>query len=195
MGRVALKGTAQPLEGVLMEHPLTGEPSLHHVGADRQDPAAPFLLTDDTGRIVVDPRGAVLLSEDGVIVPGEDVYVMGEVTRAPTEAPGRLGHPIVGKPRVERTLFEKAVHFVIQGLLGGLAGQGKTMMLFSDPRSFFWIWDDAEKPPMSSSRETAVLFGAFVLAGSWVLIFGAAAAALLSQDFSAAVAAALGAAP
>lgn len=71
-GLVALKGEVRLHAGAYATHPFTGERCVVHEGA-----RLPFWLQDGTGRILVDPDGAALLSEDGVVLPGERVLVVG----------------------------------------------------------------------------------------------------------------------
>ncbi|MFH1603677.1 MAG: HEAT repeat domain-containing protein, partial [Pseudomonadota bacterium] len=76
-GLVALKGVVQLHAGQFAKHPFTGERCVV-----REGERLPFWLDDGTGRILVDPQGAALLSEDGVVVPGERVLVVGTFRRA-----------------------------------------------------------------------------------------------------------------
>lgn len=175
VGQVALRGEAQPLEGRSLRHPVTGEVCLHHEGA--RD--ARFLLVDATGSVVVDANGAVLASADGVIVPGERIQVIGDARR------GRPGHGdeggvvSVAAPPEGRSAFQRTSQLLVGAVMGRLAGGGSARMLFSDPLRCYWIWDDLQRPPFSSSRDTVWLAGSFVLAGGWLVVFLATAASLL----------------
>ena len=70
LGPVALEGKVQPASD-LLRHPLTDEPCVYYAGADADHPEAHFYLVDDSGRVLIDPRRAVLFSDDGVLVTGE----------------------------------------------------------------------------------------------------------------------------
>jgi hypothetical protein len=181
LGQVALQGEAQPLDGDSLTHPDTGEVCLYYEGAGRRGRAPRFCVVDETGRVIVDPEGAVLLSADGVIVPGERVHLIGEARR---ERPGSgegAGEVTVGAPAFRRSAFQKATQLLVGSVMGGLFGRGSARTLFGDPLRCFWVWDDLHATPFTTPRETAWLVGAFLLAGTWVLVFLASAVLLLGR--------------
>jgi len=181
LGQVALQGEAQPLDGDSLTHPDTGEVCLYYEGAGRRSPAPRFCVVDDTGRVIVDPEGAVLLSADGVIVPGERVHLIGEARRDRPGSGEGAGEVTVGAPAFRRSAFQKATQFLVGSVMGGLFGRGSARMLFSDPLRCFWVWDDLQATPFTTPRETAWLVGSFLLAGTWVLVFLASAVLLLGR--------------
>ena len=179
VGQVALQGEAQPLDGESLTHPETGEVCLFYEGAGRDGRAPRFSVVDETGRVTVNLPGALLLSADGVIVPGERVHLIGEALRGRPGPGERAGEVVVGAPGHERSAFQKTVQLMVGSVMGGLFGRGSARMLFTDPLRCFWVWDDLQATPFSRPRETAWMAGAFVLAGAWVVVFVAAATALL----------------
>jgi hypothetical protein len=180
LGTVALQGEAQPLGGRFLKHPQTGEICLFYAGADR-DGAVGFYLEDRTGRVEIDPEGAVLVSEDGIVVPGERIQLVGTARRKPGESRETAPGFVVTKQREPRTAFERLSHLMVQSVMGRFARSGTARLLFSDPRRCFWIWDDASGQPFGSARETALLFGSFLLAGAWIFVFGVALLALIKR--------------
>lgn len=168
LGTAAVRGEAQP-SGDYLRHPYTGELCVYYRGADERHPDRRFYVEDETGRLLVDPRGAVWLSEDGVVSPGERIHLVGTV-RAGGGAPilGRRPGPPPGHQRLISMLVGVA-----------LAGDRATRRLFDDPHDVFWIWDDARARPMSSPREVALVFLAALLGGAWLVVFSVAALQLL----------------
>lgn len=181
VGQVALQGEAQPLDGESLRHPVTREVCLFYEGADRDGRAPRFYVVDETGPVAVDPSGAVLLSADGVIVPGERVHLIGEARRG-RPAPGeRAGEVVVGAPAYGKSAFQRMAQLMVGSVMGGIFGRGSARMLFTDPLRCFWVWDDLQATPFTTARETAWLVGAFLFAGGWVVVFVAAATALLER--------------
>jgi len=179
VGQVAIQGEAQPLGGESLLHPHTGEVCLFYDGAARRGVSVRFCVVDRTGQVAVDPAGAALLSADGIMVPGERVHLIGEARRARPRLGERAGEVEVGAPAFPRSAFQRAAQLMVGSVMGGLFGRGSAGMLFTDPLRCFWIWDDLQATPFTTPRETVWLVGAFLLAGAWVLVFLAVAAALL----------------
>jgi HEAT repeat protein len=174
-GPVALEGEAQPA-GSYLRHPVTGEPCLYYAGADVAHPEARFYLEDDSGRVLVDPRRAVFFSEDGVLVAGERVHVVGFAAgRSPV---------VVGKDEPGRPLYSRAVHGLISALLGFGRSTSVTKMLFSDPRHCFWIWDDLERRPMGERRDQLWLALGVLLGGAWMVVFAVSVMGLVDREMS-----------
>jgi hypothetical protein len=170
--------------GEQLRHPVTEEGCLYYSGADRDFPYQQFYLEDETGRILVNPAGAVLISADGILTGGEEVMILGAVNRSS----GTERNNLIGKPEVRRSRFDRCVHFLVQGVLGFWNRTGTGMALFSDPRSCIWIWDAPGKGPLNSRREAVRLLGIFLAAGVWISLFAATALVMFDQQFSAALA-------
>lgn len=170
-GQVALQGEAQPLEGGTLTHPETGEVCLFYEGA--QD-VYRFSVVDETGPVTVDPKGAVLLSADGVIVPGERVHLIAEARPDRDEM-------VVAASTLRQSAFQRMAQLMVGSVMGGLFGRGSARMLFSDPLRAFWVWDDLQATPFTTFRETAWLVGSFLLAGGWVVVFVAVAVRLFDR--------------
>jgi hypothetical protein len=177
LGPVALQGEIQPAGGGYLAHPVTGESCLYYAGADRDHPATRLYLIDESGRILVDPRRAVLFSDDGVLVPGERVHVVGHAVR--DEASGR---PIVGRAEIRPTVLGRIVHRSLSVLFGSGRSSTVTRMLFADPGRCFWIWDDLERRPMGELRDYAWLVAGVLLGGAWMVLFALAILGLVDQE-------------
>jgi HEAT repeat protein len=187
MGPVALEGEAQPF-GDYLRHPVTEEPCVYYAGADVEHPMARFYLEDDTGRILIDPRRAVLFSDDGVIVAGEKVHLVGFAHRE-----GREGRIVVAKDPARPPLYSRLTHRLIETLFGFGRKTSVTKMLFSDPTRCFWIWDDLERRPMGEARDVVWLAASTLLGGAWIMVFAVAVIALVDQEMSARLANAMNA--
>ncbi len=179
-----LRGRLRPLEERLVQHPLTEEKCLYYAGADRHHPHQQFYLNDDTGQILVNPQGAVLLSADGVLEADEEVLVLGHVSRLRGSEKGGVGGKVIGKNQESRTLFSRIGHFLVQGVLGLWKRGGTGMALFSDPQRCFWIWDDYDRRPLGAWYELLRLLAVFLFAGFWITVFAAAALAVFDDEFS-----------
>jgi hypothetical protein len=188
MGPVALEGEVQPM-GEYLQHPATGEPCVYYAGADEDHPHARFYLVDDTGRVVIDPRRAVLFSDDGILVAGERVHIVGFADRKKTRSGGST--VVVGKDPAAPPVYRKMIHKVIEALFGFGRRSGVTKMLFSDPGRCFWIWDDLERRPMGEARDVAWLASSVLLGGAWIIVFAVAVVGLIDQDMSETLARAL----
>lgn len=178
-GLVALRGEVQSC-GEPLIHPDSGEHCVYYVGAERQNEGMRFWLADDSGRVLVDPAGMVMLSADGILSPGEAVHVI-----ASAASVGEASGPerwLLRKAQSPRTAFERLVHFLVGRLFGFFSGSELSKMLFSDPRRCFWIWDDAEGEPFGHRRETALTVAAFISAGVWIAVAAMAGSALLDRD-------------
>jgi hypothetical protein len=182
-GTALLRGRLK-LAGDRVQHPVTEESCLYYAGADRDHPHQQFFLEDDTGRILVNPAGAVLLSADGFLTENAEVVILGTVDRSS----GTERQNVIGKPQLRRSLFERCVHFLVQGVLGSWSRTGTGMALFSDPRRCFWIWDDHGNLPLQSGREVVRLLLIFLAAGIWISLFAATALVMFDQQFSAVLA-------
>ena len=174
MGPVALEGEVQPAEGYL-RHPLTGEACVYYAGADRDHPEASFFLEDGSGRVLVDPRRAVLFSDDDVLVAGERVHLVGFAARDPH------GKPIIRKDDAAPPLYRGIVHGAIRLLFGFGRATSVTRMLFSDPHRCFWIWDDLERRPLGESKDVLWPAFGFLLGGAWMVVFALAVLGLLDE--------------
>lgn len=167
MGMVVIRGEAQPyLEGLLL-HPVSHEPCLYYPGADKDHPDHRFWIVDGGGRMLVDPCSAVFISEDGILVPGEGIQLLGDIQHAQVHGKKRS---IIGKRKQQRHHLERLFHFIIQDVLGRVFREQSSKALFSDPNSCFWIWDNLEAKPLASTGQLQGLFGVFVLTGSWILL-------------------------
>jgi hypothetical protein len=166
MGTQALRGEVQPWDNRLLTHPLSGELCVYYAGADRDDPDHRFWLVDATGRILVEPAGAILLSEDAVLLPGEEVQLVGDV-RLSTH---KRGEQVVAKRREPRHHLEVAFHLLLNQLLGNLFRDSNSRALFSDPSRVFWIWNDLGSAPFTSRWQTVSLFSSVVAAGGWLVL-------------------------
>ena len=174
MGPVALEGEVQPAEGYL-RHPLTGETCVYYAGADVGHPSARFFLDDGSGRVLVDPRRAVLFSDDDVLVAGERVHLVGRADR------DSRGDPIILKDDTEPPLYRRLIHRVIELFFGFGQATSVTRMLFSDPHRCFWIWDDLERKPMGETRDVLWPAFGFLLGGAWMVVFALAVLGLIDE--------------
>lgn len=181
IGPVSLEGEVQPAEDYLV-HPVTGEPCVYYIGADSDHPDARFYIVDDTGRVLVDPQRAVIFSDDGVLVAGEKIHLVGF---AESLADGELH---VTKDPALPPLYQRVTHAAIEVLLGFGRKSGVTKMLFSDPSRCFWIWDDLDRKPLGEKRDFLWLGAAVALGGAWMVLFAVAVLALIDQEMSAALA-------
>jgi len=174
LGPVALQGEAQPA-GRVLPHPVTGEPTVFFAGAPA---GARFYLEDDTGRVLVDPQGVVLFSQDDILVPGERIHVVGYATR---EAGGEI---VVTASTVTPPLYRRATDGIIRALFGLGRSTAVTRMLFTDPSRCFWIWDDLDRRPMSESRDLLWLGASVLLGGAWMVVFAVAVIGIVDQEFA-----------
>lgn len=177
-GLVALRGEVQRC-GEPLFHPATDELCVYYVGAERQSSNLRFWLVDDSGRVKVDPAGMVMLSEDGMLVPGEEVHLIASAERV-AEGIG-AERWLLRKAHTPRTAFERLMHFIVNRLFGLFSGSNLSKMLFSDPRRCFWIWDDLEGKPFGNRREVALVVTIFVFAAAWITVAAIAATALLDR--------------
>lgn len=194
-GLVALKGVVRLHAGQFATHPFTGERCVVHE-AER----LPFWLDDGTGRILVDPQGAALLSEDGVVVPGERVLVVGTFRKPPTTAGGAestnepTDHaaddgadeavddvakeaptapeaaPAIMRRDRELTWFALAGGWLVRALTRATLGQNAARMMFLDARQCYWIWDDLDERPFHAQREASAMTAGALFAGAWLLV-------------------------
>ncbi len=173
-GLVALRGEVQVHQDQTTAHPFTGEACVVHESA-----RFPFWLDDGTGRILVDPQGAALLSEDGVVLPGERVLVVGTFRKrrdgGETAAAMERGGEPEAQPSIERrdgdlTWFTRAGGWVVRALTRATLGQTAARMMFLDARQCFWIWDNLDERPFQSEREAAAMTAGAMFAGAWLLV-------------------------
>ncbi|GMR22423.1 MAG: hypothetical protein BMS9Abin37_0772 [Acidobacteriota bacterium] len=183
MGPVALEGKVQPASG-LLHHPLTDEPCVYYPGADVDHPETRFYLVDDSGRVLIDPRRAVLFSDDGVLVTDESVHLVGHADRA-------YGKVVVGKDSSTPPLYRRAGHRIIEALFGFGQRTSVTKMLFTDPSRCFWIWDDLERRPMGETRDVLWLAASVLLAAAWIVVFAVSVLGMIDQEMSTSLAEAL----
>lgn len=180
LGTVAISGEAQP-RGDYLKHPYTGELCVWYRGAP---PEHRFYLEDGTGRVLVDPQDAVLLSEDGLLSPGERIHVVATARRNPdTSSTSNPSERIVLRKNEEaRPFHRRIVNLLVGGLLGVTAGNRSMRCLFDDPHSVFWIWDDVRRRPMSSPREVILIFIVALFAGGWMVVFFLSTTAAMGFD-------------
>ena len=177
LGLASLRGEVQPYEGRLLVHPLTEEVCVYYSGAEEQTRDTRFWLVDDTGRVLVDPRGVVLISEDQTLVPGERVHILGTAERMSRDG---TAHIVVGRSTDERMLTERLLLLPVRVLFGILgASERIAATLFTRPEASFWIWDDLHHAPMTLQRDLALVFGSMLAAAGWITLFVAAAIAVL----------------
>jgi HEAT repeat protein len=185
MGPVALEGKVEPAGG-LLRHPLTDEPCVYYAGADVEHPEARFFLVDDSGRVLVDPRRAVLFSDDGVLVTGERVHLVAHAGRD-------YGKVVVGKDASTPPLYRRVGHRIIEALFGFGPKTSVSKMLFTDPSRCFWIWDDLERRPMGEAGDVLWLAASVLLAGAWIVVFAVSILGIVDQEMSASLARAIAA--
>ncbi|HEX9725684.1 MAG TPA: hypothetical protein VGC53_15500 [Vicinamibacteria bacterium] len=171
---IALEGEVQPT-GAYLRHPVTGEACVYYAGADIDSPNKRFYLEDGSGRVLVDPRRAVLFSDDGVLVAGERVHVAGFADR------DSEGNAVIRKDETEPPLYRRIVHRFIKVLFGFGHATSVTRMLFSDPHRCFWIWDDLERRPMGEAKDVVWLAAGSILGGAWMLVFALAVMELIDE--------------
>ena len=162
------------------------EPCVYYPGADVEHPETRFYVVDDSGRVLIDPRRAVLFSDDGVLVTGERVHLVGYAIRD-------HGKVVVGKDPSMPPLYRRAGHRIIEVLFGFGRKTSVTKMLFTDPSRGFWIWDDLERRPMGEASDVLWLAASVLLAGAWIVVFAVSVLAMIDQEMSASLAEALGA--
>jgi hypothetical protein len=129
----------------------------------------PFWLEDGTGRILIDPRGAALLSADGMVVPGERVLVVGTLARGVPEGESSAQAFLARRDR-ELTWFARLGGWAIRSATGLCLGRNAARMMFLDERQCFWIWDDLDDRPFRSDREAAAMSAGLLFAGAWILV-------------------------
>jgi len=179
LGTVAVSGDAQPEKGYL-KHPLTGEICVWYQGAD---PNHRFYVEDETGRLLVEPHQAVLLSEDGLVSPGERIHIVATARRSfDKDAAPDERRVVLGTREGPRPLQQRVVDLLVGGLLGVVAGNRSVRRLFDNAQDVFWIWDDARRRPMSSPGEVALIFSVALFAGAWMVIFFLTSAAALGVE-------------
>ena len=173
-GLVALKGEVRLHAEAYALHPFTGERCVIHEGE-----RLPFWLQDDTGRVLVDPQGAALLSEDGVVLPGERVLVVGTFRKL--AAPSAEGtetadgdesgtQPSMMRHDCELTWFTRAGGWLVRALTRVTLGRNAARMMFLDARQCFWIWDDLDERPFQAQREASAMTSGALFAGAWLLV-------------------------
>ena len=174
-GLVALQGKVEPYPNQYTTHPLTGEKCVVF-----EQTRYPFWVDDDTGRILVDPAGAALLSEDGMLVPGEQVLVVGMLQRG-IPAGETSAQPYVARRDHELTWFTRISGWVVRAATGVFLGRNAARMMFLNERQCFWIWDDLDERPFLAERETSGMTAGLLFAGAWILVFVGAVLGLSSM--------------
>lgn len=185
-GMVALRGRVVPTEGEFVEYPSTGERCVYYPGVEKNRPGFGFSLEDETGRIRIEVDGAVLLSEKRLLLPDDDVHVIGTLTTRQTTKPDGqvVNERVVAKPTVRRSAVQTLMHFIINRVLAANARSGHSRMLFSDPRSCLWIWDDPQQKPLHSGWDLAATFAVIALFGAWLAVFALCGLATLDQEYA-----------
>jgi hypothetical protein len=175
-GLVALSGRVEAYQDGTIAHPFTGERCVIHPGV-----RLPFWLDDGTGRILVDPAGAALLSVDGIVVPGEEVLVVGTY-RNPALAGGTGGArhlggntntvalPSIRRSDHEMTGFARTGGWLVRALTRVALGQSAARMMFLDARQCFWIWDNLDQRPFDAEHESTMMAAGAMFAGAWLLV-------------------------
>jgi hypothetical protein len=180
LGLVSLRGEVHPVAGKMLVHPVTEESCVYYAGAEDETAGLRFWLADETGRVLVDPRGVVLISEDQTLVPGERVHILGTAVRT-QEGDGStrtLVHQGEGKRMLVEWLLILPVRLLF-GLFGASARIAAT--LFTRPERSFWIWDDLHQTPMTTQRDLITVFLSMLAAAAWITLFVAAAIAVLER--------------
>ncbi len=177
LGLASLRGEVQPYKGKLLVHPVTEEACVYYAGAEGQEKDSYFWLVDDTGRVLVDPQGVVLISEDQTLVPGERVHILGTAGRVSRDG---MTHIVVGRGTDERMLVERLLLLPVRFLFGVLgAFERVAATFFTRPEASFWIWDDLHQAPMTIQRDLTTVFVSMLAAAGWITLFVAAAIAVL----------------
>lgn len=166
-GLVALQGEARLKDEAAVAHPVTGE-----LCVIWESLRVPFWLDDGTGRVAIDSRRATLLSEDGVVVPGERVLVVGSLEQSAQSLK-------VTANTAGITWFERYVDVLVRLATTALFGRNAAAMMVRDPRRAFWIWDDLDTRPFSREAETRAMTAGLLFAGGWALVFVGAVLARL----------------
>ena len=164
-GLVAVQGTVEPHANRHTPHPYTGE-----ICVVFDEIRHSFWVADDTGRILVEPQGAALLSEDGMLVPGERVLVVGTLRRS-APAGESAGAPRLARRDGSLTWFSRIVGWVVRVATGLFLGRNAARMMVLDARQCFWIWDDLDQRPFLAERETAGITAGLLFAGAWILVY------------------------
>jgi HEAT repeat protein len=174
-GLVALQGKVEPHQDQHTMHPLTGEKCVVF-----ERTRYPFWLDDDTGRILVDPQGAALLSEDRMLVPGEKVLVVGTLQKG-IPAGETSAQPYLARRDHELTWFTRISGWVVRAATGLFLGLNAARMMFLNERQCFWIWDDLDERPFLAEHETSGMTAGLLFAGAWILVFVGAVLGLSSM--------------
>ena len=164
-GLVALQGKVEPYLNQNTMHPFTGEKCVVF-----EHTRYPFWVDDGTGRILVEPQGAALLSEDGMLVRGEQVLVVGMLQRG-IPAGETSVQPYVARRDHELTWFTRVNEWVVRAATGLFLGRDAARMMFLNQRQCFWIWDDFDERPFLAERETSGMTAGLLFAGAWILVF------------------------
>ena len=177
LGLTSLRGEVQPYKGRLLTHPVNEQACVYYAGAEGQVSKSRFWLVDDTGRVLVDPQGVVLISEDQTLMPGESVHILGTAARKSKDGTMPI---VVGRGTDERMLVERLLLLPVRLLFGVLgASERIAATLFSRPEASFWIWDDLHEAPMTLQRDLTLVFVSILAAAGWITLFVAAAIAVL----------------
>ena len=162
---MALQGEVQPFQDQLTTHPFTGETCVVF-----EDARYSFWLDDGSGRILVDPQGAALLSEDDTLVPGERVLVVGTLRQGVRHG-GESAQRFLARRDHELTWFTRISGWAVSALTGLLLGRNAARMMFLNERQCFWIWDDLDERPFLDGTESAGMTAGLLFAGAWILVF------------------------
>ena len=183
LGLTSLRGEVQPVGGKLLAHPVTEEPCVHYAGARGEARDLSFWLVDDTGCVLVDPQGVVLISEDQTLVPGERVHILG--TAARTREPGGSMRTVLRRGSDKRMLVERLLMLPVRLLFGMLGPSARVAAtLFTRPEHSFWIWDDLHHAPMTTQRDLTAVYLSMLAAAAWIALLVAAAIAVLEPDIT-----------
>ena len=183
LGLASLRGEVHPVGGKLLAHPVTEEPCVYYAGASGDSSDLSFWLVDDTGRVLVDPQGVVLISEDQTLMPGERAQILGTAVR--TGEPDGSMRTVLRRGTDERMLVERLLMLPVRLLFGMLGPSARVAAtLFTRPEHSFWIWDDLHHAPMTTQRDLTAVYLSMLAAAAWITLLVAAAIAVLERDIT-----------
>lgn len=184
IGHVAVQGRVIPSLRGLVEYPNTGELCLFYPGVEKKYPKHRFYIEDKSGHIIVDPVGAVLLSEQRLLYEGDTVYMLANV-KLQKQRDKQL--KVLGKVKQPQSAFQSLMNWLLKALMGANARSAQSRMLYADPAYCFWIWDNPGQKPLASSWDLIALLIIVALAAIWLTVFAATGLALWDENFSVAL--------
>lgn len=188
MGLSTVKGRVVASSLGLVTYPSTGEACLYYPGMEKEHPKHNFYLKDASGKILVAPKSAVFLSANRLLLPNDEVRMIGTVkvhkNKISNSSTDKNLHRVICKNNVPRSSFSSITHFIINRIFGAHASSGQTRMLFSDPQYCFWIWDTSRHKPLDSAQDYNILIGLMLLTGAWIMLFTVMGISLVDIKFS-----------